>query len=129
MPLADFAAGLRLLRGLPSFMRHPVEPLEARSALRRRLEGRAADFLALARLALQPATGPYRRLFASAGCELGDLERLVAADGVEGALERLLRDGVYLTVGEFKAVSRSCGARPGFNWTRPDCTIRSFADR
>jgi hypothetical protein len=47
-------------------------------------------------------TRPYARLFALAGCELGDLERLVRHEGLEAALATLLRHGVYLTVDELK---------------------------
>src|SRR5439155_16778687 len=45
------------------------------------------------------------RLLEYAGCEYGDLERLVRLEGVEGALEALSRRGVYLTVNEFKGRS------------------------
>ncbi|MGH7359675.1 MAG: hypothetical protein ACREJR_12750, partial [Candidatus Rokuibacteriota bacterium] len=45
---------------------------------------------------------PYRALLALAGCEYGDLERLVKRDGVEEALRDLFAQGVYLTVDEFK---------------------------
>jgi hypothetical protein len=71
--------------------------------LRRRLERRANDFLALARETIYDYPGsPYRLLLEAIGCEFGDLERLVEADGVEGALQTLYRRGVYLTVDEFK---------------------------
>jgi hypothetical protein len=45
---------------------------------------------------------PYRELLKIAGCEFGDLRRLVEMDGLEGALGSLFRRGVYLTVDEFK---------------------------
>jgi hypothetical protein len=45
---------------------------------------------------------PYARLLAHAGCEYGDVERLVEHEGLEGALADLARSGVYLTVDEFK---------------------------
>jgi hypothetical protein len=44
----------------------------------------------------------YRRLLHHAGCEYGDLERLVVREGLEAALCELLRRGVYLTVDEVK---------------------------
>ena len=44
----------------------------------------------------------YRRLLHHAGCELGDLERLVRRDGLERALRQLLAQGVHLTVDEAK---------------------------
>jgi len=97
-------AGARLVRALPSLLRTPVSPAEARGALARRLMERETAFLALvdARVYRQ-ATSPYRRLLEAApGCEFGDLERLVCREGVETALHRLFRAGVYLTVDELK---------------------------
>jgi hypothetical protein len=103
LPLEDLLAGGRLLWSLPGFLRRPVGLEEARTTLRRRLARREADFLDLARAAIyaQPAS-PYRRLLTLAGCEAGDLERLVVQEGLEGALTSLCRRGVYLTVEEFK---------------------------
>jgi hypothetical protein len=103
MPLEDVVAGARFYWSLPSYLRHPISLEEARATLRRRLERREADFLALARRAIYRHAGsPYRRLLELAGCEYGDLERLVGQEGVEGALGILFRGGVYLTVDEFK---------------------------
>jgi len=101
--LADVTIGARFLRRLPSFLRHPLSLGEARATLLRRLERREADFLTIARRAIYEHPGsPYRSLLNLAGCEYGDLERLVRKDGVEGALRILYRQGVYLTVDEFK---------------------------
>jgi len=95
--------GARLLGGLRGYLRTPLTLPECRAILRRRLERREADFLALARHAVfANPRSPYRALLRLAGCEYGDLERLVGRDGVEGALRVLLRQGVYLTVEEFK---------------------------
>lgn len=100
---ADLAIGARFLAALPSFLRSPVTPEEARDALRYRLEHREARFLALLRRAVYEHDGsPYRALLRLAGCTLGDLERLVARDGVERALSVLLEHGVYVTVDEYK---------------------------
>jgi hypothetical protein len=80
-----------------------MEPDRARVLLRRRFEQRETDFLTLARQTIyDDSAGPYRQLLDAAGCEFGDLERIVAAEGVEGALQTLYRQGVYLTVDEFK---------------------------
>ena len=49
----------------------------------------------------QPAN-PYRRLLQRIGCQPGDLERLVAAEGLVGTLQTLFRQGVYLSVDELK---------------------------
>lgn len=45
---------------------------------------------------------PYRKLLAAAGCELGDVKRLVETEGLEGALKALARAGVYVSYEEFK---------------------------
>jgi hypothetical protein len=82
--IEDRIIGARSLWRLPSCLRHPVGPEGAGPILRQRLERREADFLALA------------------GCEYGDLERIVGQEGVKGALHTLCRQGVYLILGEFK---------------------------
>lgn len=93
----------RLVARLPGFLRHRLSVEEARAIMARRLANREADFLWLVRQGVyaRPAS-PYRRLLELAGCEYGDLERLVREDGTEGALGYLFRCGVYLTVDEFK---------------------------
>jgi hypothetical protein len=101
--VGDVLIGLRFLRGFPGFLRHPIDPPRAREILERRFRERAAGFLTVVREGAYRRPGsPYHRLLAAAGCEYGDLERLVRQDGVDGALERLLRDGVYVTLDEFK---------------------------
>jgi hypothetical protein len=101
--LADVTIGARFLSRLPAFLRHRISPKQARAILRRRFEQREADFLAIAKLGIyQQAQSPYLPLLQLAGCEYGDLERLVRKDGVEEALRVLYRQGVYLTVDEFK---------------------------
>jgi hypothetical protein len=104
VPLLDDLIGAAgLIARLPGYLRHPLSLEEARAIVRRRLECREADFLDLARRAIfsNPAS-PYRALLRSAGCEPGDLERLVRSDGLEQALSTLYRNGVFLTVDEFK---------------------------
>jgi hypothetical protein len=99
----DVLEGARLLARLPRFLRQPITLDEARATLRHRFTHRADDFLQLAREAIYPRpSSPYHRLLARAGCEYGDLERMVRREGVEAALATLLRNGVYLTVDEFK---------------------------
>jgi hypothetical protein len=64
---------------------------------------READFLWVLRHTIydQPQS-PYRQLLEWAGCAYGDVERLVRQDGVEDTLRALYRQGVYLSVDEFK---------------------------
>ncbi len=78
---------MRFLWSLPGFLRHPFTLEEARATLRRRLERRGADFLALLHTAVfGQASSPYRQLLRLAGCEYGDLQQLVGREGLEGAL-------------------------------------------
>jgi hypothetical protein len=101
--LADLLIGARFLASLRGFLRHPIELAEAELVLRRRLEERESAFLSLVQRAIYGHPGSvYRGLLDAAGCEYGDLARLVRRDGVEGALRTLYRRGVYVTVDEFK---------------------------
>lgn len=104
LPLAeDIVIGARFCWSLPAFLRTPFGVAEARAEVRARLERRQELFLAMASRALLARPGnPYTRLFEIAGCEAGDLRKLVGSDGVEGALSTLYRSGVYLTGDEFK---------------------------
>ena len=100
----DLAAGARFAWGVARFLRAPLGAADARAALRRRLAERDATFVDVVRRGVYAnPRSPYARLLAHAGCEIGDLERLVRERGVEGTLHHLYRAGVYLTVDEFKA--------------------------
>src|SRR5262245_53073601 len=99
----DLGAGARLLARLPGFLRHPLDLTAAGTILRRRLAAREGDFLSLARQRIYQHPGsPYRELLRLAGCEFGDVARLVQTEGLEAALRILYRHGVYLTVEELK---------------------------
>jgi hypothetical protein len=99
----DLITGARFLARLRSFVRHAPSPQQARALLCRRFEQREASFLGIARRAVyEQPDSPYRQLLELAGCEYGDLERLVRQDGVEGALRVLFAHGVYVAVDEFK---------------------------
>ena len=103
LTLSDLYPSLRFLAQVPAFLRRPFSDAEARALVRERVAGREAIFLDLARRAVyERPDSPYRALLREAGCELGDLARLVHGEGIEGALRALLRRGVYLTVPEFK---------------------------
>lgn len=104
---ADLGASLKTAAALAwplvAFLRRPIGLPEARAELARRLPLRERDFLALVRDAVYANPESIScRLLRHAGCEYGDLERLVLQDGLDAALRRLLRAGVYLTVDEAK---------------------------
>jgi hypothetical protein len=101
--LGEAWLGLRLAASLPAFLRRPLAVDEARATVAARLARREASFLdLLARGVYGRPTSVYRALLHLAGCERGDVERLVRHEGVEGALRTLYQAGVYLTVDEFK---------------------------
>ncbi|HEY2989157.1 MAG TPA: hypothetical protein VGL11_15600 [Candidatus Binatia bacterium] len=67
------------------------------------LGGRAEIFLDLARTRIYARpSSPYLKLLKLAGCDYSDLEAQVRREGLEATLERLARQGVYLTADEFK---------------------------
>jgi hypothetical protein len=93
----------RLAKALPGFLSDPVSPATAETGLRRMLLDREARFLELARDRIYASpTNPYFRLLRAAGCEFSDLEASVRRAGLEATLTELARQGVYLTVEEFK---------------------------
>jgi hypothetical protein len=88
---------------LPRFLRRPLDLPAATEAVRAGVRGREAAFLqVLEQLVFGVETSPLRRLLAWAGCTLGDLRTLVAAEGVEGTLKRLRSAGVFVTADELR---------------------------
>lgn len=110
---AGIASRLRFLAGLPRHLRARLTGEEARERVRERLAGRGENLLALLRHGVfgWPAS-PYLPLLRRAGCELGDVEALVRADGVEATLERLLKAGVRIPFETFKGRAAEPGAPP-----------------
>jgi hypothetical protein len=93
----------RFARGLGRFLQHTTTLEEAKAVVQKRLAGRTEAFLRMVRRAVfgYPKS-PYLPLLELAGCELGDVERMVERDGVEEALRQLRAAGVYATFEEFK---------------------------
>src|SRR4030095_2630786 len=101
--LHEVVAGARFMSHIPSFLRHRLTVEEAHRVLRDAQEQRNENFLSLvSRGVYENPQSPYRQLLEHAGCEYGDIERLVAKEGVEATLHVLYRQGVYLTLEEFK---------------------------
>lgn len=100
---AKLAFPLRLPTHMRRFLRSRYTLDSARDGLHAALESRSARFLELVRTEIyERPRSPYLRLLRAAGCELFDLQRLVREHGLEPTLERLAREGVYLTSEEFK---------------------------
>lgn len=88
---------------LRRFLRDGLTLEGARRIVRERLEKREENFLGLMeRSVFKHERSPYLALLRLAGCEYGDLCRLVKDKGLEGALSSLREAGVYVTFEEFK---------------------------
>jgi hypothetical protein len=101
--LADATMYARFALGLHGYLRRRVSLDEAGAIVRRRLAEREAGFLRMVERAIYGyPRSPYRPLLKLAGCELGDLRRMVRARGLEGTLLTLREAGVYVGFEEFK---------------------------
>src|SRR5262249_34730378 len=106
MPSFRFAelSGLaRLAFGLPRFLRDRLSYRDAERLVRDGVARREERFLKkLDEVVFARRRSPYLALFRWAGCELGDVCKLVTSDGVEGALEVMRRAGIYVTWEELR---------------------------
>ena len=93
----------RLATGLRGFLKEPITLEQARSIIKERLANRERNLLTIVKRAIyKNKHSPYLKLLKLAGCEYGDFERMVRADGIEPALRKLRDEGVYLSLEEFK---------------------------
>jgi hypothetical protein len=91
----------KMLGAVYKHLRSPVES-DPESVVRKCMEQREENFLAHVATVTQKPEHPYAQMFKLAGCSYADLEASVRRDGVESTLEKLLREGVYLTHDEFR---------------------------
>ena len=93
----------RLACRLPAFLREQITIEQAQKQIEVAFEKREAEFLELIRSQVYTYSDhPYFKLFKYAGCEFFDLQQHVRCHGIENTLEKLAREGVYLTSEEFK---------------------------
>ena len=93
----------RFMWGLKQFLTETLTPDNARALITARLENRDKSLLDLIRTAVYGySDSPYLPLLSYAGCEYGDLERLVKTAGADKALAQLADEGVYLSIEEYK---------------------------
>ena len=118
---ADVTRLARLTRELPRFLRTHVTVEGAAATIRDRLATREERFVDLAtRLIYGHQRSPYRPLLKAAGCELADLKTLIAREGLEGALTRLVAAGVYVTYDEFKGRTEAVRGSQRFLFSEED---------
>ena len=95
--------GTRMAGKLPTLLRKPITFDKAMAVLKERFNHRERMFLFIARKGIyEHAESPYSSLLRAAGCEYGDLQKLVQEEGVDSTLKILFHNGIYLTVDEFK---------------------------
>jgi hypothetical protein len=97
-----------------AFLRDTITPEEARRIIAEQYARREQAFIELMRAVYADSRNPYHRLLTWAGVDFEELKRLVGENGLEGALERLLDRGVYVTQDEFKG--RVPVRRPGLEF-------------
>lgn len=98
--------GFTVARGLRRLVRAPVTLADARGTVSREVRARPERFLrSLDTLVWPYPSSPTRRLLETAGLEAGDVRRLVADHGLDGALRRLRDAGVYVSYEELQGRS------------------------
>jgi len=101
--ISDMIMYIHLAYGLRSFLSHNISLEQSKKTVSARFRNREATFLILVKKGIyNNAKSPYLKLLKLAGCEFGDIEFLVNRDGIEATLCRLLSEGVYLSLEEFK---------------------------
>jgi hypothetical protein len=112
--VSDLGVFLRYAGQFRRFLREPVSPEDAKRKVIDGVRDRERSLLQVLEHAIyRHAPSPYRALLANAGIELEDVRRLVGDVGVELTLERLHREGVYISLDEFKG--RRPVERPGLH--------------
>jgi hypothetical protein len=102
---SELLAFARFLAGLPALVRRRMTLAEAQAIIAQRLRAREENFLSvLTRGVFGNPKSPYRALLSMVGCTLEDVREMVSKEGLEGTLQRLRSDGVYVSFEEFKGV-------------------------
>src|SRR3972149_3346862 len=85
----------RFALGLRGFLRHTISLEEAKAIVRQRMAEREKNFLLLVKKGIfgYPKS-PYLPLLKLAGCEMGDIEKMIRNRGLEDTLLALREAGV-----------------------------------
>jgi hypothetical protein len=93
----------RFARDLRKFLGQPVTLEMSRQIIKQRLQDRDRNLLAMVKRAVYDnRKSPYLKLLRSVGCEYGDFEQALSAEGIDNTLRMLCDKGVYITIEEFK---------------------------
>lgn len=108
-------------RRLRSLLDDTITAAEAQALIAQGVARRDRRFLSKLDEAVyaNPAS-PYRKLLEAAGCERGDIVRLVGTEGVEGTLGVLAEEGVFLSYQEFKCRRPTVRGSQTFHFSTAD---------
>ena len=99
--LSDLVKYVAMGEVMSRLYRMPDDP-NYRAIIETYVNNRPANFLAIAKGVLANPRNPYSQLFEIAGCSFADLEAAVKRNGLDATLQALLKEGVYLTLDEFR---------------------------
>jgi hypothetical protein len=93
----------RFTRDLRQFLKKPITLEYSRQLIQARLRNREKNLLEVVKRSIYENPGsPYLALLELAGCEYGDFKKMVLTDGINATLTKLRREGVYISIDEFK---------------------------
>lgn len=108
-------------RDLHGFLQNPITLEYSERIIQERLNNRESKLLKLVKNAVYEKPGsPYLALLKMAGCEYGDFEKLVLQDGIEATLTKLRRNGVYVSIEEFKGKKKFIRGNHEFKFNESD---------
>jgi hypothetical protein len=112
---------LRFVSGLRGFLKEPITLQKSREIIKQRLENREQNLLNIVKRAIYGNEhSPYLKLLKVVGCDYGDFEKMVCAEGIEPALRTLSEEGVYLSIDEFKGRQAVIRGRKVFKFRESD---------
>jgi hypothetical protein len=119
--LREVATNATLAAGLGDFLHERLTAAQAEEKIKKDLGLRAENFLEVARTQIYARAGsPYLRLLRLAGCEFADLAAHVRHHGLESALEKLAKEGVYFTSEEFRGKKEVVRGKDSFRVSPAD---------
>jgi len=118
---------IRLAHHIRDFLAEPITIEQAVESIARGIGQREARFLKKLEYSIyRNPKSPYRQLLDAAGCEYGDVARMVEIEGLDGALDRLQAAGVYLTFDEFKCRTATVRGSRSFHFQPEDFRDPAF---
>jgi hypothetical protein len=118
---ADVMRYSQLAFNLRGFLSSTIDLEESQKIIADGLRNREQNFLTLVQKAVyQNPASPYIKLLQMAGCEFGDMESMVKKEGIEATLKKLLANGVYVSLEEFKGTKEAVRGNQRFRFTDSD---------